>query len=148
MCSGLTGAQDLPALLRLSNEVHQTRDFVLPKHRSQTMKCLKNKKAIKANENNSSIFSSKDNIDIKKIFYPDESMILVDSGKTIGEKTIYLIEHSEFIGYSKEELTTQQTDWNLLKKRITKVPKSKYLNSLIVKALKDNKIGSLKFKFS
>ena len=123
-------------------------DFVLPKHRSQTMKSPKNKKAINANQNNSRFFLSKDNIDIKKIFYPDESMILVDSGKTIGEKTIYLIEHSEFIGYSKAELTTQQTDWNLLKKRITKVPKSKYLNSLIVKALKDNKIGSLKFKFS
>ena len=72
-------------------------------------------------------------------------MILIDIGNKIGTNTLYLIENYELIGYSSAALVTDQTNWDLLKKKSTRVHKSVYLNSLIIKSLKDHKIKPIEF---
>jgi|TARA_B110000444_G_scaffold259868_1_gene304950 DNA polymerase-3 subunit epsilon len=82
---------------------------------------------------------------LQKLTYPENQMILIDAGNKIGTNTLYLIENYEFIGYSSVALVTDQTNWHLLKKKSTRVDKSVYLNSLIIKSLKDYKIKPIEF---
>ena len=85
---------------------------------------------------------------LQKLTYPKSQMILVDTGKKIGTNTLYLIENYQFIGYSSVALVTEQTNWDLLKKKSTRIAKSVYLNSLVIKSLKDHKIKPIEFKIA
>jgi len=121
-----------------------TKDIVLPRHINKVQKEQQRLNTLASNQ--LKIKSNNSAKALQQLTYPEKNMILIDSGKNIGSRTAYIIENYLFIGYASIELATEQTNWNLLIKKSTKIPDSIYINSLVIKALNDQKIKPIKLQ--
>ena len=132
-------------LAKLTNALRiNTKDIVLPRHINKVQKEQQRLNTLASNQ--LKIKSNNSAKALQQLTYPEKNMILIDSGKNIGSRTAYIIENYLFIGYASIELATEQTNWNLLIKKSTKIPDSIYINSLVIKALNDQKIKPIKLQ--
>ena len=80
---------------------------------------------------------------LKEISYPHKNMIIVDNGRSIDEKSVILIKHSNYIGFGYFNLNHQITNYNILESLISKVKPNEVYNKLINNYLKKNSVEKI-----
>ena len=73
----------------------------------------------------------------KNVEFNNENLLLIDKGRTIGEKAVLLIENNEFKGFCYTELSYQISNLDVLKNLIAPMENS-LLNRSIIKKYLDN----------
>lgn len=75
--------------------------------------------------------------------FSNENLLLVDKGRSVGEKSVVLIENNEFKGYGYTDLVYQMNNIEVLKNLISPMDNSNLNRSIIQKYLQKNKIEKL-----
>ena len=80
---------------------------------------------------------------VKTITFNNDNLLIVDSGRTIGEKSVLLIENNQFKGYCYTELSYQVNNLDILRKLISPLEDSTLNRNIIKKYLDKNHIEKL-----
>ncbi len=88
-------------------------------------------------------FNFKDNTKVTSIEFSNENLLVIDKGRTIGEKSVLLIENSEFKGFCYADLSYQINNIEVLRTLISPMENSFYNRNIIKKYLQKNTVEKL-----
>ncbi|WP_456377858.1 exonuclease domain-containing protein [Lutibacter sp.] len=80
---------------------------------------------------------------VSTINFSNENLLIIDKGRTIGEKSVLLIENNEFKGFCYTDLSYQIHNLDILKTLISPMENSIYNRNIIKKYLQKNKVEKL-----
>jgi DNA polymerase-3 subunit epsilon len=78
-----------------------------------------------------------------KINFNNNNLLVIDKGRNIGEKSVLLIENSEFKGFCYTDLAYQINNIDILRNLISPMENSIYNRNIIKKYLKKNNVEKL-----
>jgi len=82
-------------------------------------------------------------LSIQSVAFNHENMILIDKGRSVGEKSVILIENNYYQGFAYAELRHQIDNLDILKNLINKTENSNGQNLIIKKYLSSNKVEKI-----
>lgn len=88
-------------------------------------------------------FNFKQKPNFKKIEFSNTNLLVIDKGRTVGEKSVLLIENKKFKGFCYTDLAYQITDIEILRTLISPMENSVYNRSIIKKYLQRNSVEKL-----
>ncbi len=88
-------------------------------------------------------FNFKQKPNFAKIEFSNQNLLIIDKGRTIGEKSVLLIENTEFKGFCYTELSYQINNIDVLRKLISPMENSINNRSIIKKYLQKNNVEKL-----
>jgi DNA polymerase-3 subunit epsilon len=80
---------------------------------------------------------------VANVKFNNESFLLVEKGRTVGEKAVLLIENNQFKGYCFTELSHQINNLTILKSLITPMKNSNFNRKLIKNYLQKNTVKKI-----
>jgi DNA polymerase-3 subunit epsilon len=80
---------------------------------------------------------------LQKVLFNNDNLLLIDKGRTTGEKSVLLIENQEFKGYCYTDLSYQINNLEVLKKLISPMDNSILNRNIIKKYLQKNNVEKL-----
>lgn len=104
-------------------------DFILSKYNIQNESCEENKKKI-------------DDF-LRTINFPHKKMIIVDKGRFVDEKSVILIENSNYVGHGYFNLNYQITNFEVLDSLINRTKPNKVYNKIIINYLNKKKVEKI-----
>ena len=104
-------------------------DFILSKYNIQNESCEENNKKI--------------NVFLRTINFPHKKMIIVDKGRFVDEKSVILIEDSNYVGYGYFNLNYQITNFEVLDSLINRTKPNKVYNKIIINYLNKKRLKKL-----
>lgn len=80
---------------------------------------------------------------VSAVNFSNENLIVIDKGRSLGEKSVLLIENNEFKGFCYTDLSYQINNLEVLKTLISPMENSSINRSIIKKYLQKNKVEKL-----